>query len=208
MERPNLTHLTAPVLAAVVLAGCGLSDPYRSPQSRPSSSVASTAAAASASTTSTAADAGDPPPERDGTITRQVEDDENRVSAEAVSATPHAAVLRYTNLYVNWRAGQLIANQRKLAQISIGAARLQARQAAARASADTQLTTDHVSNTGQIVSADPGSGPATGKWVIVTSEKTIGTGDYQGLPAAIHVTYATLTHVQSGWVVSQWSPQT
>jgi hypothetical protein len=208
MERPDLTHLAAPVLAAVVLAGCGLSDPYQSPQSCPSSSAASTPAAGSASTTSTAADAGDPPPERNGTVSPQVKDNENRVTAEAVSATPRAAVLRYTNLYINWRAGQLIANQRKLAQISIGAARLQARQAAASASADTQLTTDHVSNTGQIVSADPGSGPATGKWVIVTSEKTIGTGDYQGLPAAIHVTYATVTHVQSGWVVSQWSPQT
>jgi hypothetical protein len=206
MERPKLTHLAAAALAAAVLAGCGLSDPYQRSQS-PARSTTPDATASSTTTTSTSADAGDPPPERNGTVPAQVTNSEDRVSPEATSATPRDAVLHYTNLYINWKTGQLIAHQRKLAQISIGAARLQAQQAAASASTNPQLETDHVSNTGQIVSAQPGSGPAAGKWVIVTAEKTVGTSDYQGLPAAIHVTYAALTHLRTGWVVSQWSPQ-
>jgi hypothetical protein len=43
--------------------------------------------------------------------------------------------------------------------------------------------------------------------VIVTSEHTTGSGDYTGLPAAAHVTYAHLTHTPHGWVIDQWSPQ-
>lgn len=45
-------------------------------------------------------------------------------------------------------------------------------------------------------------------WVVVTSEKTTGQGDYQGLPAQLHVTYAQLTHTPGGWVVSEWEPRT
>ena len=114
---------------------------------------------------------------------------------------------RYAQLYINWNAAGLVADQRTLAAISIGAARLQAQQAAAHASTDTTLTADHVSNTGQVVSAQPGAGPAAGKWVIVTSEKTLGKGDYAGLPAAVHVTYAKVTRTDQGWVISQWAPQ-
>ena len=207
MERPKLTHLAVAALAAAVVAGCGLNDPYQRPQSSTSSRTRSAVPSSATSTTSTVTDAGDPPPERNGTVPAQVTDSEDRGSPAAPSVTPRGAVLRYTNLYINWKAGQLIANQRKLAHISIGAARLEAQQAAASASTDTQLETDHVSNTGEIVSAQPGTGPAAGRWVIVTSEKTLGTGDYEGLPAAIHVTYAAVTQLRTGWVVSQWTPQ-
>ena len=202
MERPKLTHALAGTLAACLLAGCGLSDPYQH-----SDSHASATTARSSTTTSTAADAGDPPPERGGRVPAQTSAVEDRVAATAASRTPEAAVRRYTELYINWQSGQLVAHQRQLAQLSIGAARLQAQQAAASASADTQLHTDQVANHGQIVSAAPGVGPAAGKWVIVTSEKTTGQGDYTGLPAAIHVTYAAVTHTSHGWVISQWTPQ-
>ena len=43
--------------------------------------------------------------------------------------------------------------------------------------------------------------------MIVTSEHTTGNGDYAGLPATAHVTYAHLTHTPHGWVIDQWSPQ-
>ena len=48
---------------------------------------------------------------------------------------------------------------------------------------------------------------AAGRWVIVTSESTTGAGAYAGLPAALHVTYATLTRARSGWIVETWQPQ-
>ena len=38
--------------------------------------------------------------------------------------------------------------------------------------------------------------------MLVSRETTTGTGDYAGLPAALHVIYAQVTHTPSGWVVS------
>ncbi|MGO9754085.1 MAG: hypothetical protein ACLP22_21905 [Solirubrobacteraceae bacterium] len=35
---------------------------------------------------------------------------------------------------------------------------------------------------------------------------TTGQGDYQGLPATLHVTYAQLTHTPAGWIVTSWTP--
>jgi hypothetical protein len=203
MEQPKLTLALAGLVIAGVLVGCGLSNPYQ-----PSDPHASpTPTSSSTSTTSSAAEAGDPPAERHGTVPPQTKARENRIRRAAATSSARAAVDRYARLYINWHAGQLVAHQRELAQRSIGAARLQAAQVAASASADTQLRSDRVSDRGQIVSANPGVGPAAGKWVIVTSEKTSGQGDYTGLPPAIHVTYAVVTRITAGWVVSQWTPQ-
>ncbi len=201
MERVGLAATA--LAAAGLLAGCGISNPYQ--PSAPSLSATSTSSTTSASTTP--ADAGDPAPERDGTAPAAAPIAQHQVGTSAGSPTARAAVTRYAQLYINWNASDLIADQHNLAAVSIGAARLQAQQAAAHATTDTTLTADHVTNTGQVVSAQPGAGPAAGKWVIVTSEKTLGTGDYAGLPPAVHVTYAKVTHTNQGWVISQWAPQ-
>jgi hypothetical protein len=201
MERLSLV-VTA-LAAAGLLAGCGINNPYQTPAPSPSS----TSTATTTSRSTTPADAGDPVPERGGTIPAAATNAQDRVSGTAGSPTARTAVNRYAQLYINWNAIGLVADQRKLAAISIGAARLQAQQAAAHAATDKTLTADHVSNTGQVVSAHPGAGPAAGDWVIVTSEKTLGTGDYAGLPPAVHVTYAQVTKTHQGWVISQWAPQ-
>ena len=91
--------------------------------------------------------------------------------------------------------------------MSEGTARAAALQAAASYGRDQLLLNGHVANTGTIVSIAAGQGPQHGDWVIVTSEHTTGEGDYAGLPAVAHVTYAHLTHTPTGWVISQWSPQ-
>jgi hypothetical protein len=44
-------------------------------------------------------------------------------------------------------------------------------------------------------------------WVIVTREQTGGDTQYEGLPAAYHVTLAQLARVPDGYAVSQWLPQ-
>jgi hypothetical protein len=198
MER--MTAAVAALITACVLAGCGLSDPYQH-------HAATSTTRSSTHSTTTPADLPDPPSERGGQIPESARAAEDHPAAGAGAPSARAAVERYTRLYVNWSAGKLVADQRHLAHISIGAARQQAQQAAASASTDTQLTADHVSNTGQVVSATPGAGPAAGQWVIVTSEKTAGNGDYAGLPPAVHVTYAKVTHTDQGWVISQWTPQ-
>jgi hypothetical protein len=123
------------------------------------------------------------------------------------AATRRQALRLYARLYVNWTSKTIGAHQRQLAAISQGTARAAALQAAASYSHDAELETRHVANTGTIVSIAAGEGPQRGSWVIVTSEHTTGNGDYAGLPAAAHVTYAHLTHNSHGWVIDQWSPQ-
>jgi len=210
--RPMTTprHTLIATLTAVTLAGCGITDPYHSRSAATAASSHTAPATTSTSTstaTTTAADAGDPATERGGVIPPGVQAAQDRLAANAASATPQAAVERYANLYVNWRADQLADRQRQLASISSGQARAQALQAAASTAKDPKLTASHVANHGQLVSIAPGTGPAKGQWVIVTTETTTGQGAYTGLPPTVHVTYATLTHRAGGWVISQWSPQ-
>ena len=211
-----MTHRTlltsAGTLAAICLTGCGITNPY--PGRSGVSSTSETAAAPTStsttamSVTSTAADALDPTPERHGTIPARALAAEDRAGRAAGSPTARGAVLRYAALYVNWTARDLPARQRQLARLSVGAARQLALQEAASAPTDRALRTSHVANHGQVISAQPGSGPAVGRWVIVTREQTTGQGSYHGLPAQLHVTYAIATHARQGWEVSLWSPQT
>ena len=43
--------------------------------------------------------------------------------------------------------------------------------------------------------------------MIVTREQTGGDTQYEGLPAAYHVTLAQLASVPGGYAVSEWLPQ-
>jgi hypothetical protein len=123
-----------------------------------------------------------------------------------VQATPAKAIAAFAELYVNWTYRTLTVNQRTLAAMSVGAARLSERQAAASSKADTTITRGHIFNQGQIISIAPDlARPNT--WVIVTREQTAGNTQYAGLPAAYHVTLAQLASVPGGYAMSQWLPQ-
>ena len=129
-------------------------------------------------------------------------------SAPARARTsPQAALTRYAQLYINWTAAHVAADQRQLAAISLGQARAQALQAAASLARDPDLTNSAVSNTGTVVAITAGQGAASGLWVLVTREQTTGQGDYAGLPPTLHVIYAQLTATANGWVVTRWQPQ-
>ncbi len=199
MTRPGLLPL------AVLLAGCGFSNPYQSTKRPPAANPPPTATSTSSSTT--AADGADPPGERGGTIPHRAQAAQAKLAAGASQSTPRAALERYANLYINWQASTVAARQRQLASISLGQARAQALQAAASAARDPQLTRSQVANHGQLIAIAQGAGAATGDWVLVTSEHTTGQGNYAGLPPTLHVTYAQVTHTHSGWVISQWTPQ-
>jgi hypothetical protein len=123
-----------------------------------------------------------------------------------VQPTPLAALSAFSRLYSNWTYRTLTSDQRALAAMSVGAARLAEQQAAASSEADTTIARGHIWNSGQIVSiasylARPGT------WAIVTSEQTGGSTEYEGLPAAYHVTLAQLARVAGGFAVSEWLPQ-
>lgn len=123
-----------------------------------------------------------------------------------VQATPTATLEAFAQLYINWTYHTLTSNQRRLAAMSIGPARLAEQQAVAASRADTTIARSHIHNTGQIVSIAP-EHSHTGTWVIVTREQTGGSSEYQGLGAAYHVTLAKLAHIKDGYSVESWLPQ-
>jgi hypothetical protein len=196
-RAPQLAVVLALVLA---LAGCGIMNPYSARV------VHNTTTSRSATSTSTS-EAGDPVPERGGTIPPGKRAAQQQLAAGAGARTPQAALSRYAQLEINWTAGDVGRIQRELAAISLGPARAEALQAAASDGGDSVLQHSRVANSGTVVGVAQGQGTAAGRWVIVTSESTTGAGAYAGLPAALHVTYATVTHTRSGWVLETWQPQ-
>jgi hypothetical protein len=158
-------------------------------------------------TTTDPANAGDPAPERGGTIPAQAQAAETQLAPAAGASTPEAAIARYASLYINWTAANVVSRQHELASISLGQARARAQQAEASVRSDTLLTRSQVANSGQVIAISQGRGSAAGQWVVVTNELTSGQGAYSGLPPTAHVTYAQVTHTSQGWIVSTWKPQ-
>lgn len=120
-----------------------------------------------------------------------------------VQASPQAALNLYAHLYINWTSATLSGDQARLAAISTGQARLTDLQAAAETRRDGTLARAHITNTGTVISIAPDR-TAAGMWVIVTRQQTSGSGEYEGLPAAYHVTLAGLTRLPHGWAVKAW----
>jgi hypothetical protein len=199
MRRPVMIALAFAL--AVLVAGCGLADPYQAHQPGGLATTATTTA------TTPPPDTGDPAPERGGTIPKSAAAAQSKLAQKAGSATAQAALERYAQIYLNWTAPRVIAIQRQLAAISLGQARALAQQAAASATRDAQLTNSQIANSGQVVSLARGQGAAAGQWVIVTRELTTGAGDYAGLPPTLHIIYAKVANTSGGWVVNGWQPQ-
>ncbi len=172
------------LMASVALAGC----------TNPDAPTASTSGPASSSPQN----AGEPPAPTPPSASTQAPLD--------VQATPNKAIAAFAELYVNWTYRTLGEHQRTLAAMSVGAARLSEKQAAASSRGDTTIARGHIYNRGQIVSIARDL-TAADSWVIVTREQTGGDSQYEGLPAAYHVTIAQLAGVPGGYAVEQWLPQ-
>lgn len=123
------------------------------------------------------------------------------------SARPEQALSAFALRYVNWSYDTLEGEQQALAGMSVGAARLAERQAAAASQADAAIREGEIRNSGRVVSIARDL-ERPGVWVIVTREQTAGASRYEGLPAALHVTLARLAAVPGGYAVSEWLPQT
>jgi len=186
MSRRTLKGLIAAcvLLGALALTGCANPD-------APSAGPRTTSAASPQN-------AGEPPAPAPASPATQ--------TPASVQPTPLAALTTFSRRYTNWTYRTLTSDQRMLAAMSVGAARLAERQAAASSEADTTIARGRIWNSGQIVSVAPNvSRPGT--WVIVTREQTGGSTQYEGLPAAYHVTLAQLASVPGGYAVSEWLPQ-
>ena len=123
-----------------------------------------------------------------------------------VQASASGALAAFAQRYSNWSYQTLSGDQRALAAISVGAARLSELQAAAASQGDSAIRRGHIENSGQIISIAADKA-APGMWAIVTREQTSGSGEYEGLGAAYHVTLAKLAAVAGGYAVSEWLPQ-
>ena len=122
-------------------------------------------------------------------------------------STPAGAITQFATLYMNWTWRTLAANERELAALSVGPARLSEQQAAAAAVGDSTIAQSRVYNSGQIISIAP-SLTNSKQWVIVTREQTGGNSQYDGLQASYHVTLAELAQLKNGgWTVSEWLPR-
>lgn len=172
------------VFALVALLGC----------SNPDAPSATTGAASTSS------------PQNAGELPAPPPPSSSAQAPAGVQATPAEALEAFARLYINWTYRTLTGNQRRLAAMSVGPARLAEGQAAVASRADTTIARGHIYNTGQIVSVAPELSH-TGTWVLVTREQTGGSSEYQGLQAAYHVTLAKLAHVQDGYVIESWLPQ-
>ncbi|MFZ1153968.1 MAG: hypothetical protein WAN93_03590 [Solirubrobacteraceae bacterium] len=171
------------LLAVLALAGCTNPDAPSTAQGTSSASPQN---------------AGEPPSPAPPTPSAQAPAD--------VQSTPAKALATFSELYTNWTYRTLSSNQRRLAAMALGAARLAERQAAASSRSDTTIARGHIYNSGQTISiAQDLARPSM--WVIVTREQTGGDTQYEGLPASFHVTLAELARIPGGYAVSQWLPQ-
>jgi hypothetical protein len=190
MSPRRLRGLSAACLllvVVVVLAGC--SNPDAPSKGKPTTTTTST---------SSPANAGEPPAPTPPSPSLQAPAD--------VQVTPSAALAAFSYLYSNWTYHTLTSNQRKLAAMSAGAARLAEQQAAASSQADITIARGYIWNSGEIISiAEDAAHPGT--WAIVTREQTGGSTQYEGLPASYHVTLARLARISKGYTVLEWSPQ-
>jgi hypothetical protein len=172
------------VLAAVALGGCTNPDAPTATRSAP--------------TGSSLQNAGEPQAPPPPSVSVQ--------GPAGVQSTPMKALAAFARLYTNWTYRTLSSDQKTLAAMSVGAARLSEREAAASSRDDTTIARGRIYNRGEIVSIAPDL-TRTQSWVVVTREQTGGDTQYEGLPAAYHVTIARLARVQGGYAVAQWLPQ-
>lgn len=119
------------------------------------------------------------------------------------------AISIFATVYINWNAGDVSSDMRRLAAASIGQARSAMELAAAHTAGDYELGRGGIANRGTVEAVAPLAGQPN-QFVVVTREATTATATnaYQGLRPAWHVTIATVARLGAGqWVISGWQPE-
>ena len=173
MRRPTTA---AALVAALALAGCG--DPYADPER-----------------------ANQPPPGEQPAppLPKQADG----VAPRHLAATPEEAARRAAELTTNWTGETAAARHAQFARITVGAARRDARESAARLPTDPQLGETRSQGAVEAV-ATRETTKARRELVVVTHETLIGDGLNE---RRWRVTLATAEHRPGGWVLSRWEPQ-
>jgi hypothetical protein len=127
-----------------------------------------------------------------------------RVSRPHLAPTPEQAARRAAELTTNWTGQTVVRQYAAFARLTVGEARRQARQSAARLPTDPQLAATGSRSTGTVEVVANRTGSRARRLVIVTYE--IVTAD--GLrDERWRVTLATAERRRDGWVISRWEPQ-
>jgi hypothetical protein len=119
-----------------------------------------------------------------------------------------AAVRAFASTYINWNAADLRRQLERLAGESVGQARTAMQLAASQTGSDPELAQAGIANQGRVEAVASISGGG-GRYVVVTRETTTArtSSAYQGLAPAWHLTVATVTRRDGGWMISGWQPQ-
>lgn len=124
-------------------------------------------------------------------------------ASHAPAATPAHAARRAAELTTNWTGETAAARYAELARITVGAARRDARQSAARLPTDPQLVGTRSIGTVEAIVTRTTTG--RGRHLMVVTHETL-SGD--GVrDRRWRVTLATVERRAGGWVVSRWEPQ-
>jgi hypothetical protein len=132
-----------------------------------------------------------------------------RLTARAHAPTAVVAIEAFAGVYINWSASSLAHSMRALEAISVGQARSMVALTASQAAHDYELQRGGVANAGVVEAIAPVLGRQD-EYAVVTRERTTATNNraYQGLPAAWHLSLATVSRLDGGgWVVSGWQPE-
>ncbi|MDQ4126323.1 MAG: hypothetical protein M3134_12120, partial [Actinomycetota bacterium] len=130
---------------------------------------------------------------------------EEKVDPQKLAATPEDAARRAAELTTNWTGETAARQYRELARVTVGEARKQALEAAARLQTDPQLSAPGARSTGTVEAfANRGSTVAGQELVVVTRERVAADGLNE---TRWRVTLATVERRARGWVLSRWEPQ-
>jgi hypothetical protein len=190
----------AAVVAAAVLAGCGLSlggSPASTRTAAPAPAPAATATA-----------------RLRATVARAQRTHEIPTPAPAQKAlggwrSPVQAVQVFAQNYINWTADTVATDLHVLSQAAVGQARSAMTLAAAQVGHDSSIALGGIANSGTVEAIAPVTGEDD-VYAVVTRERTTAThtSAYQGLRPGWHVTLATVTEVDGRlWTISGWQPE-
>ena len=205
MRPTPLKCACAAAALAFALAGCGAADPSSAPLGR-ALDAPRPATVPGSPTAPVATPAGDPPHERGGHVPAVAAATDDRPASAGLARSPTVALTRYALSYTNWRASQLAEREHQLASLSVGAARLAQSRPRRAVAAPSRWRRTMSRTPAEVVAVAPGEGRDRGQWVIVTWERTTGSGPYAALPAGPHVTLARVARIDGRWAVSAWDP--
>jgi hypothetical protein len=125
-------------------------------------------------------------------------------AAGALPNTPQQAARLGAQLQGNWTSTSAAAQQRRFAAISVGQARLDARQAAAEIPTDPQIQGGHARSTATVAAVIITGAGTVRRAMVVTHESVRATRVHD---IKWRVTLARLRRIDGGWAIETWEPQ-